>query len=113
MSRGRASTVRRNLSTVASAAEIPSFVDLVLDPELAPVALLDAAAHVLIQALVAENPEMLQCADRPAAVLEPVTVAAYRVVAACRGLHEALDGYRARVRECRLRNDADADDIPF
>jgi hypothetical protein len=56
---------------------------------------------------------MLQCADRPAAALEPVTVAAYRVVSACRGLHEALDGYRTRVRECRLRDEARNDDIPF
>ena len=50
---------------------LPSFDDLVLDPELAPLALLEAAGHVLIQALVAANPEMLQCADRPASAPEP------------------------------------------
>jgi hypothetical protein len=42
-----------------------------------------------------------------------VTVAAHRVVAACRGLHDALDLYRARVSECRIRDDASHDDIPF
>jgi hypothetical protein len=46
-------------------AEIPSVVDLVHDPELAPLALLDAAAHVLIQALVAENPEIVPAARAP------------------------------------------------
>jgi len=92
---------------------IPSFDDLVLDPELAPLALLEAAGHVLIQALVAANPEMLQCGERPASALEPITVAAYRVVSACRGLHDALDVYRARLGEVRLRDDASGDDIPF
>jgi hypothetical protein len=92
---------------------LPSFDDLVLDPELAPLALLEAAGHVLIQALVAANPEMLQCADRPASALEPMTVAAYRVVAACRGLHDALDIYRARLGEARERGDTSDDDIPF
>jgi hypothetical protein len=92
---------------------LPSFDDLVLDPELAPLALLEATGHVLIQALVAANPEMLQCADRPASALEPMTVAAYRVVAACRGLHDALDVYRARLRDVRLRDEASSDDFPF
>jgi hypothetical protein len=92
-------------------AEIPSLADLIIDPELAPLVLLEAASHVLIQALVAANPEMLHCAERPMAALEPLTVAAYRVVAACRDLHNALDVYRARVRDCRMRDDSD--DIPF
>jgi hypothetical protein len=94
-------------------ADIPSIVDLVIDPELAPLALLDAAANVLIQALVAANPEMLHCADQPATALEPAVTAAYRVVSACRNLHEALDSYSARVRDCRMRADAPDDDIPF
>jgi hypothetical protein len=91
--------------------EIPSVVDLLIDPELAPLVLLEAASHVLIQALVAANPEMLHCADRPATALEPVTVAAYSVVAACRHLHDALAVYRARVGDCRMRDASD--DIPF
>jgi hypothetical protein len=92
---------------------IPSFDDLVLDPELAPLALLEAAGHVLIQALVAENPELLQLGDRPATALEPITAAAHRVVSACRGLHDALDLYRARLGELRVRDAAAGDDIPF
>ena len=92
-------------------AEIPSVVDLLIDPELAPLVLLEAASHVLIEALVAANPEMLHCADRPANALEPVTVAAYSVVAACRHLHDTLAVYRARVGDCRMRDDSD--DIPF
>jgi hypothetical protein len=111
MSRGRPSRIRHDVPT--RRAEIPSIVDLVIDPELAPLALLDAAANVLIQALVAANPEMLQCDDRPATALEPVTVAAYRVVSACRGLHDALDVYRARVRDCRMRGSDADEDIPF
>ena len=109
MSRIRPSPVWRDQP--GARPEIPSIVDLVIDPELAPVALLDAAAHVLIQALVAANPEMLHCAERPATALEPVTRAAYSVVRACRDLHDALDRYRAHVRDCRMR-DRD-DDIPF
>jgi len=85
----------------------------VLDPELAPLALLEAAGHVLIQALVAANPEMLRYAERPATALEPLTLAAYCVVSACRELHDALDAYRASLREARVRDDATGDDIPF
>ena len=111
MSRLRPSPLPRDLSSTRT--EIPSIVDLVLDPELAPLVLLDAAANVLIQALVAENPEMLLCAEHAVIALEPVTVAANRVVSACRDLHEALDGYRARVRDCRTRESRPDDDIPF
>lgn len=92
-------------------AEIPDVVDLVLDPELAPLVLLDAAAHVLIQALVAANPEMLCRAERPSALRDPAAIAAYRVVAACRDLHDALDAYRARVNDRRPHDDSD--DFPF
>jgi hypothetical protein len=109
MSCGRSPAARRD--PPSAHAEIPSFDDLLTDPELAPLAMLEAAGLVLIQALVAANPEMLQVDDCPRTALEPVTVAAHRVVAACRALHEALDLYRARVRECRNRNDND--EIPF
>jgi len=109
MSRLRPAAARADARAVHTA--VPSFGDLVLDPELAPLALLEAAGHVLVQALVAANPEMLQCGDRPASALEPITVAAYRVVAACRGLHDALDVYRARLGEVRRRDDEA--DIPF
>ena len=109
----RPSPLRRDRPAVPRRAEIPSFVDLLVDPEFAPLAVLEAAALVLIQALVAANPEMLQCDDRPATVPEPVTVAAYRVLSACRGLHDALDIYRASIRERRMRDDASDDDLPF
>jgi len=109
MSRLRPAAARADARAVHTV--VPSFGDLVLDPELAPLALLEAAGHVLVQALVAANPEMLQCGDRPASALEPITVAAYRVVAACRALHDALDVYRARLGEVRRRDDEA--DIPF
>ena len=111
MSRPRPAPLRRDLPSTR--AEIPSIVDLVIDPELAPLALLETAGHVLIQALVAANPEMLQHADRPSTVTDPVTIAAYHVVAACRHLHDALDRYRARVLDYRLRDHNPDDDIPF
>jgi hypothetical protein len=110
MSRPRPAAARPDMRAVHAA--VPSFGDLVLDPELAPLALLEAAGHVLIQALVAANPEMLQLGDRPVSALAPITAAAYRVVAACRGLHDALDAYRARLHDVRLRDD-DGDDLPF
>ena len=103
--------MNRVLPMPASRAEIPDAVDLVLDPELAPLVLLDAAAHVLIQALVAANPEMLHRAERRGARLQPATCAALRVVAACRDLHDTLDAYRVHVSDRRLRDDSD--DIPF
>jgi hypothetical protein len=109
MSRIRTSPVGRDPPDTR--AEIPSVVDLLIDPELAPLVLLEAASHVLIQALVAANPEMLHRAERPATALEPVTIAAYSVVAACRHLDDTLAVYRARVRDCRMC--ADSDDIPF
>jgi hypothetical protein len=56
---------------------------------------------------------MLQLDDRPATTLAPITAAAYRIVAACRGLHDALDVYRARLGEVRLRDHDAGDDIPF
>ena len=111
MSHGRSDAARH--AARGANTTIPSFGDLVLDPELAPLALLEAAGHVLIQALVAANPEMLQLGDRPVSVLGPVAAAAYRVVSACRGLHDALDVYRARLGEVRRRDDDADDDIPF
>jgi hypothetical protein len=112
MSRVRPSPLGREPAS-RSTREIPSVVDLVLDPELAPLALLDAAAHVLIQALVAANPELLQRGDRTASALEPMTVAAHHVVSACRALHDALDVYRACLGEARLGDDEAGDDFPF
>ena len=109
MNRARTSPVGR--ARPDTHAEIPSVIDLLIDPELAPLVLLEAASHVLIQALIAANPEMLHCAERPATALEPVTVAAYSVVAACRHLDDALAVYRARVCDCRMC--AERDDIPF
>jgi hypothetical protein len=109
MSRTRAAGVGR--APPATCAATPTALDLLIDPELAPLVLLEAASHVLIQALVAANPDMLPCAEQPATVLDPVPLAAHGVVAACRELHEALANYRARVRDCRARHDDD--DIPF
>lgn len=97
--------------SAARLAELPSFGDLVVDPALASVVVLEAAAHVLVQALVAAHPELLHGARQAGIACGPATLEATRVIAACRDLHEALAGYRTGVLE-RRRRDRD-DDLPF
>jgi hypothetical protein len=70
----------------------PRAEDLAFDPELAPLALLEAALALAVQALIARNPEMLS----EAAHLQeaPRVAAALHIVVLHREMHDALDDYR-------------------
>jgi hypothetical protein len=86
----------------------PRTEDLAFEPELAPLALLDAALAIAVQALLARNPELLSEND----VLRqaPRVVAARHIVALYREMHDALDEYRALLPPA---DPAGTDDIPF
>jgi hypothetical protein len=71
----------------------PCTEDLAFDPELAPLALLDAALAITVQALIARNPELLNADSKQPP--PPLAVAARNIVVLYRDLHEALDEYRA------------------
>jgi hypothetical protein len=88
----------------------PRHEDLAFEPELAPLALLDAAAAIAVQALIARNPELLsECETLRRA---PRVVAARQIVALYREMHDALDEYRALLpTEHALATGTD--DIPF
>ena len=88
----------------------PRSEDLAFEPELAPLALLDAALAVAVQALIARNPEMLSERDELRRV--PRAAAALHIVALYREMHDALDEYRALLpTEQQLATGTD--DIPF
>jgi len=81
------------MMTKASRAVWPRTEDLAFDPELAPLALLDAALAIAVQALIAKNPDMLcEHAQRREA---PHVAAALHIVALYRQMHDALDEYRS------------------
>jgi len=94
---------------MAFRASWPRTEDLAFDPELAPLALLDAALAVTVQALIASNPELLSESDllRQA----PRAVAAYAIVVLYQEMHDALDEYRALLP--REPSPTGTDDIPF
>jgi hypothetical protein len=85
----------------------PRTEDLAFEPELAPLALLDAALALAVQSLIARNPELLsECETLRRA---PRVVAARHIVALYGEMHDALDEYRAL-----LPPDVPAtDDFPF
>jgi hypothetical protein len=88
----------------------PRHEDLAFEPELAPLALLDAAAAIAVQALIARNPELLS--ECEALRQAPRVVAARQIVALYREMHDALDEYRALLpTEHDLATGTD--DIPF
>jgi hypothetical protein len=88
----------------------PRHEDLAFEPELAPLALLDAALAIAVQSLIARNPELLS--EREAMRRAPRVVAAAQVVALYREMHDALDEYRALLpTEHELATGTD--DIPF
>ena len=88
----------------------PRTEDLAFEPELAPLALLDAAAAIAVQALIARNPELLS--ECEALRRAPRVVAALHIVALYREMHDALDEYRALLpNEHALATGTD--DIPF
>jgi hypothetical protein len=88
----------------------PRTEDLAFEPELAPLALLDAALAIAVQALIARNPELLsECEELRQA---PRALAARHIVALYREMHDALDEYRALLpTEHQLATGTD--DIPF
>jgi hypothetical protein len=86
----------------------PRAEDLAFEPELASLALLDAAVAITIQALIARNPELLREGDeelRP----PPQVFAARALIAVFRELHEAMQLYR----DLRPAPTEPSDDIPF
>ena len=88
----------------------PCIEDLVFEPELATLALVDASLAIAVQALIARNPELLlgDTLPRPA----PRTNAARTIVVLYREMHDALEAYRALLpseHELARGND----DFPF
>jgi hypothetical protein len=87
----------------------PCAEDLAFDPELAPLALLDAALAIAVQALIARNPEMLsECAHLHRA---PQVAAALNIVVLYREMHDAIDEYRGLLP--KETAPSGFDDIPF
>lgn len=88
----------------------PRHEDLAFEPELAPLALLDAALALVVQSLIARNPELLS--ENEALRRTPRVLAARHIVALYGEMHDALDEYRALLpTEHQLATGTD--DIPF
>lgn len=86
----------------------PRAEDLAFEPELASLALLDAAVAITIQSLIARNPELLLHGDegpRPPAQV----FAARALLAVFRELHDAMQLYR----DLRPAAPPPSDDFPF
>jgi len=88
----------------------PRTEDLAFDPELAPLALLDAALAIAVQALIARNPELRPECENLRKV--PRALAAYHIVVLYREMHDALDEYRELLPHEPEPSGCD-DDIPF
>jgi hypothetical protein len=88
----------------------PRTEDLAFEPELAPLALLDAALALAVQSLIACNPELLS--ENEAVRQGPRAVAAHHIVALYREMHDALDEYRALLPD-EHQLATGTDDIPF
>jgi hypothetical protein len=86
----------------------PHAEDLAFEPELAPLALLDAALALTVQSLIARNPELLS--ECEALRRAPRVVAARHIVTLYREMHDALDEYRALLPPDYPTG---TDDIPF
>jgi len=88
----------------------PRHEDLAFEPELAPLAVLDAALAVAVQSLIARNPELLS--ENDALMRSPRVVVALHIIALYRDLHDALDEYRTLLpTEHELTSGFD--DFPF
>ncbi len=88
----------------------PRADDLAFEPELAPLALLDAALAIAVQSLIARNPELLS--ENDSLRQAPRVLAALNIVALYREMHDAIDEYRALLpTEHQLATGTD--DIPF
>lgn len=88
----------------------PPAEDLAFEPELAPLALLDAAAAIAVQSLIARNPEMLS--DSESLRQAPLAAAARHLVALYCEMHDALDEYRGLLPP-DYPTSTGTDDIPF
>jgi hypothetical protein len=88
----------------------PRTEDLAFEPELAPLALLEAALAITVQALIARNPELLAGDD--ALHKAPLAAAAHNIIVLYRQMHDALDSYRALLPPT-YDPQAGFDDIPF
>jgi hypothetical protein len=88
----------------------PRHEDLAFEPELALLALLDAALALTVQSLIARNPELLF--DDDALRRAPRVMAARQIIALYRDMHDALDDYRA-VLPTEDELATGTDDIPF
>jgi len=98
------------VSTSSLRASWPRNEDLAFEPELAPLALLDAALAVTVQALIARNPELLNADSRNPR--PPLAVAAHNIVVLYRDMHDAIDAYRALLPPPE-DYDSGSDDFPF
>ena len=87
----------------------PRTEDLAFEPELAPLALLEAALALTVQSLIARNPELLSECD--ALRQAPRVVAAHHIVVLYREMHDALDEYRHLLP--KDPGPSGFDDIPF
>lgn len=98
------------MSTPTMRLSTPRAEDLAFEPELAPLALLDAALAIAVQSLIARNPELLF--EDEGLTQTPLTVAAHTIVVLYREMHDALDHYRALLpSEHALATGTD--DFPF
>lgn len=87
----------------------PRADDLAFEPELASLALLDAAMAVTIQALIAQNPELLHECNEGHPPHPPQVFAARALIAVFRELHATMQLYR----DLRPAPSTSRDDIPF
>jgi len=87
----------------------PRAEDLAFDPELAPLALLEAALAIAVQALIARNPEMLS--EHQHLRRAPQVAAALNIVVLYREIHDALVEYRDLLP--KEPAPSGTDDIPF
>lgn len=81
-----------------------------LDPELATLAILDAALQASRAALIAEHPDA-RCLDDHQEQIPPVVILASLVVARAKELRALLAHYRRAVDDFRVVNRGD--DLPF
>ena len=88
----------------------PRTEDLAFEPELAPLALLDAALALAVQSLIARNPALLL--DSEVLRQAPLAQAASQIVHVSGQMHDALDEYRALL-PAEHDLDANDDDIHF
>jgi len=94
---------------MSAVASCPRAEDLAFEPEIASLALLEAASAIAIQALIARNPELL-AAELGVLRDPPQARAARTVIAVLRELDGALREYRDLARAPSL---PPSDDFPF